>query len=594
MLALADSLEVLKEPEQNKPQWTRFGETIPVGQRNGTLISFAAAMLTKYGICDKSHEVFMQRAAQCEEPMPGDEIEKIWSDACGNYKENIAAKPGYVPPDKYLAEEFAEYIEPQDYTDVGQAHVLINQYGCKLRYSPATKWLVYDGKRWNESELKAQRLAQELTDRQLKQARRRLRAARKELDTATETGNEDRIRAANLAVASAESYRFFVLGRRKSNRIAATLTEARPAVEIAVSDLDSDGFLLNTPAGTVDLRTGKMRPHDPNDHITKMTAVSPSFEGIEIWLEFLERLTMGDGDLQEYLQISSGMEAVGNVYLEKIMLAYGSGGNGKSTYYNSKAWTLGDYSGCLSAEILTVNSRKNKSPEYSELRGKRLVIAAELEEGMRLDTAVVKNLCSIDPIQAEKKYKDPFHFRPSHTTVLYTNHLPKVGTIDSGTWDRLVVIPFNARFRGEQSEVLNYADYLFKHCGGAILSWIIEGARKFIAAKFHIREPECVKSAIAQYHADNDWLDHFLADRCEIDSYYSQRSGELYAQYKNYCDSTGEYRRSLVDFKRPLSAAGFETRKTMYGAVVYGLRLLSDFAHVDEPASLSEFETLTS
>lgn len=142
------------------------------------------------------------------------------------------------------------------------------------------------------------------------------------------------------------------------------------------------------------------------------------------------------------------MFSVGRVLREKLIIAYGEGGNGKSTLFNLLAHVMGDYAGALSAETLTVNTRKNKSPEYAELRGKRIIIAAELEEGMRLDTSTVKKLCSTDPILAEKKYKDPFTFIPSHTVVLYTNHLPKVGTTDKGTWDRLVTIPFNANFRG--------------------------------------------------------------------------------------------------------------------------------------------------
>ena len=238
---------------------------------------------------------------------------------------------------------------------------------------------------------------------------------------------------------------------------------------------------------------------------------------------------------------------------------------------------MGDYYGTLSAETLTVNCRKNKSPEYAELRGKRLVIAAELQEGMRLDTAVVKQLCSTDPIQAEKKYKDPFKFLPSHTTVLYTNHLPKVGTNDSGTWDRLVVVPFNARFRGMQGEILNYTEYLLEHCGGAILSWVIEGARKFYAAGFHIEQPECVKRAIAEYRFDNDWLNAFLEECCEVSPEHTQRAGDLFDAYRTHCTDTHEWARGAGDFKAALTGAGFNWRKTAAGAFYYGLKLKSDF-----------------
>ncbi len=576
LLALADAMQTAHGKETG--QKPKFGEPIPAGQRHGTLVSFASTILTKYGAQDgKAYDLFMQRVAQCEEPKPDSEIQKIWRDACNYYEKTIRANPDYMTPAEYAAADFAKSLEPYDYTDVGQANLFVAHYGEKLRYSAATKWLVYDGRKWNESELQAQGLAQELTERQLAEARKQLKAARKMLDAAIESGDEEKQDEAQKAENAAKGFRSYVLGRRKTSRISATLTEARPAVEISVTELDKDGFLLNTPGGTVDLRTGKMRPHDPLDYCTKITAATPSNNGMEIWLAFLDRLTCGDRELQEYLQMCSGMEAVGNVYVENLCIAYGRGGNGKSTYYNAKARVMGDYYGSLSAETLTANCRKNKSPEYAELRGKRLVIAAELEEGLRLDTAIVKKLCSTDPIKAEKKFKDPFDFIPSHTTVLYTNHLPKVGTTDKGTWDRLVVIPFNARFRGEKGEIMNYTEYLFEHCGGAILAWIIEGARKFIAAQMHITQPECVKRAIAEYRNDNDWLNAFMENCCVVSPEYSVRAGDLFDAYRTHCGNVHEWARGAGDFKAAITGAGFMWRKVTAGAFYYGLKLKSEF-----------------
>lgn len=126
-----------------------------------------------------------------------------------------------------------------------------------------------------------------------------------------------------------------------------------------------------------------------------------------------------------------------------------------------------------------MNCKRNVKPEMAELKGKRLIIASELEEGTRLNTGMVKQLCSVDAIEAEKKYKDPFHFDPSHMLVLYTNHLPKVTANDDGTWRRLIVIPFNAKIKGK-SDIKNFSDYLFENAGPAILSWIIEGAETAI------------------------------------------------------------------------------------------------------------------
>lgn len=240
---------------------------------------------------------------------------------------------------------------------------------------------------------------------------------------------------------------------------------------------------------------------------------------------------------------------------------------------------MGTYSGHISADALTVGCKRNVKPEMAELKGKRLVIAAELEEGMRLNTSVVKQLCSTDEVGAEKKYKDPFKYTPTHTLVLYTNHLPKVGATDEGTWRRLIVIPFNAKISGKV-DIKNYSDYLFEKAGGAVLKWIIEGAKKVIESNFNLTLPPCVENTINQYRSSNDWLAHFLDDCCKIDPSYTQKSGELYEEYRAFCQRTGECTRSTSDFYSALEMVGFSKRKTMNGAFVYGLKIKSEFEEV--------------
>lgn len=562
----------------------KYPATIPVGQRHTILMRFAAAVLKKFGNTDgKAYSAYIEYADKCEQPFDDNEIAGIWRSAEGYYTQNTVKQPGYIDPQEYAAQDFVKSLEPYDYTDIGQATVIAGVYGEKLKFTKATNWLAYSGKVWQEDEIKARKMAQDLTERQLAEARKRVRKAQDTLNRATEGGDNDEIKEAKKDLDAEKAFWGYVLGERKTTRVSAALKETEPKLQISVPDLDADGYLLNTPGGTIDLRTGKTCPHDPADLCTKITAVAPGTEGAQLWAEFLQRVTCYDSDLERYLQEVAGMFSVGRVLREKLIIAYGEGGNGKSTLFNLLARVMGDYAGALSAETLTVNSKKNKSPEYAELRGKRIIIAAELEEGMRLDTSTVKKLCSTDPILAEKKYKDPFTFIPSHTVVLYTNHLPKVGTTDKGTWDRLVTIPFHANFRGMKGEIFNYAEYLFDHAGGAVMAWIIEGAQRFISNNYQIAMPECVKAAIGKYRANNNWLDNFLDEVCEIDGSYSQKSGELYQRYKNYCDSTGDYRRSLADFKASLTAAGYETRKTKVGAFVYGLRVKSDFTEVDEP-----------
>lgn len=362
--------------------------------------------------------------------------------------------------------------------------------------------------------------------------------------------------------------------RRDYKYIVSAANTAKPMIAISVSDLDKNENLINTPYATYDLRKGLAgeQPHNPEDLITKITACSPGEEGKQIWLDALNLFFCKDQKLIDYVQETVGMAAIGKVYQEHMIIAYGGGANGKSTFWNTIFRVLGNYAGKLSAEALTMNCKRNVKPEMAELKGKRLIISSEMEEGMRLNTAVVKQLCSTDEIQAEKKYKDPFSFVPSHTLVLYTNHLPKVGANDDGIWRRLVVIPFNAKITGK-SDIKNYADYLFEHAGPAIMSWIIEGAKRAIDKNFHTTLPDVVEAAIQAYREDNDWLGQFLEECCEMDPSYNEKSGELYQAYRAHCMQNGEYIRSTTDFYSSMDKAGYNRIRKNTGVQVVGLKL---------------------
>lgn len=566
--------------------------TIPEGQRNSALSRFAGRVLKKYGADDgRAAQAFRDEAAKCAPPLNERELSTIWNSALSFYRGKVRTSPDYVPPDEYAARDLKSGLMPDHMTDVGQAKKLAAVYRDKLRYSEATLWLSYDGMKWEENSPAARRYVHQLTERQMKDAHGMVTAAQEALLAAQEGQDKTAQEAAEKDHSIAKAYHSFARAYQKTSRISATLLEATPYLQIDVDKLDADAFLLNTPAGTIDLRSGNIRPHDPLDFCTKVTGCAPGGDGAELFCEFLDRITSGDKGLQDYLQMIAGMFAVGAVFRECLIIAYGGGGNGKSTLFNLLAYVLGDYAGNLSAETLTANCRKNKSPEYAELRGRRLVIAAELEEGMRFDTAVIKKLCSTDKVQAEKKFKAPFSFTPSHTLVLYTNHLPKVGTTDKGTWDRLIVVPFTANLRGQKGEILNYARYLYDHAGGAVLAWVIEGGRRFIQAQYKIELPECVQAAIRNYREDNDWISQFLEECCEIGATFNQPSGALYQEYRAYCARRGEYTRSTADFKTAIEGSGFDCRKTKTGAFYYGLRVKENayqgFVEVHEPTPWS-------
>ncbi len=450
---------------------------------------------------------------------------------------------------------------------------------------------ILGGEYWIESKQQAVGAAEEFLDLQLEDAKDEVQRTRealldqgvaeeyitsggKALEKKIESGQME----AYLAYMSAMAYKAFVMKRRDMKYVVSALQAAKPMLEISVSDLDRDGFLLNTPDGTYYLPDGLegRRDHSPEDYITKITAAAPGDKGKELWIDALNTIFCGDAALISYVKQIVGMAAVGRVYLESLIIAYGEGRNGKSTFWNAIARVLGTYSGNMSADTLTVGCKRNVKPELAEAKGKRLIIAVELEEGMRLNTSVVKQMCSTDEIFAEKKYKDPFSFTPSHTLVLYTNHLPRVGANDPGTWRRLIVIPFNARIEGS-GDVKNYADFLVSEAAPAIMAWIIEGAKMAIDRNFHIPCPACVEDAIKSYREDNDWLGHFLNDCCEVDVTYREKSGELYQEYRSYCARTGEYARSTADFYNALESAGFRRQKTKTGNFICGLRIAEDF-----------------
>ena len=569
---------------------------ITEGSRNKTLSHFAGRVLKRFGDTEGAYKAFLERAEMCDPPLDDAELKTIWRSAQGFYQ-RVSKEEGYIEPLHWNADKSGKYMyQPDDPSDVGQARVLAKYFSDELRYSPATDYIRYDGKCWQETKPGAQAVAHAMTDLQLEEANRALASAitilvntgaqallrQNSRKKAEEMMNEVQKRAYDEYI-SAEEYKVFVLKRRESKYVTATLKEARPTLEIAPHLLDKDWFLLCTPEGTYDLRKGLdgLREHDPDDFITKMTAYAPSDKGMDIWLDALQTIFCGDNDLIRYVKRVAGVVCVGQVFNEEMIISYGMGRNGKSTIWNTVARVMGSYSGNISADSLTMNCKRNVKPEMAETKGKRLLIASELEEGTRLNTSMVKQLCSTDPIFAEKKYKDPFSFVPSHTLVLYTNHLPKVGAMDTGIWRRLIVIPFKAKIEGK-SDIKNYTEYLCENAGEAIMKWMIEGAKEAIELGFDLPRPKCVQDAIAAYRAENDWLGHFLEDCCDIIRDSKARSGELYSAYRNYSSANGEYVRSTTDFYSALEANGYTRHRTKAGSVVLGLTLKTDTQEIPD------------
>lgn len=572
--------------DDGMPDSQNDGSVIPEGSRNATLSRFAGRIIKKYGDSDQAYQTFLDEAAKCVPPLDNAELATIWHSAQRFYTK-LSKQDGYLAPDVY--NDPTSY-KPGDFSDVGQAEVLAKYFCNELRYSPATHFIRYSDHYWQESEPGAQAVTHELTRRQLKESEKDLLfayetlkncGAQAILNSATKSKAEQLMSAEQLEAyqefLAAKAYQAYAIKRRDSKNISSTLKESRPMLEISPRDLDADCFALCTPEATYDLRQGMAgaREHSPEDFITKITSVAPGQKGQQIWLNSLDLIFQHNQELIDYVQMICGLAAIGKVYVEALIIAYGDGRNGKSTFWNAISRVLGLYSGNISADTLTVGCRRNIKPEMAEVKGKRLLIAAEMQEGARLNDSTVKQLCSTDDVFAEKKYKDPFSFTPCHTLVLYTNHLPRVSASDDGIWRRLIVIPFYAKITGN-SDIKNYGEYLYDNAGDSILAWVIEGAMKVIALDYQIPVPACVKQAIDEYRSQNDWFGHFIEDKCEVDDSFKENSSALYQAYRYYCINTNEYVRNTADFYLAMENAGYERITQNRKRYFKGLRLRTD------------------
>ncbi|MCD7886484.1 MAG: phage/plasmid primase, P4 family [Clostridiales bacterium] len=455
---------------------------------------------------------------------------------------------------------------PPDLSDAGNAAVFVECYQDRLIYTDALGWLWWNGQRWERSNHKGMAWAIELSERMLKEAaqlnREALAAQAETGATADETGDAgDKSRAddAKATTKTTGAYLKHARASRNAPKLKNMVELAKPALVVGADELDANPFDLNTPAGIVDLNTGEIRPHDPVAFCSQITEASPSNEGAEMWRDFLHTITVGDTGVEQYLQEVAGMSLIGKVHQEGIVIAYGGGRNGKSTFFNALGRVLGDYSGGIDIQVLTTDRQKRGAP-MATLRGKRLVITGELEESKRLSTEALKQIAATDELHIEEKYHQPETIRPSHTLCLFTNHLPRVGSTDNGTWRRLPVVPFLAVIPPDKG-IQNYADVLAEKAGGAILSWAIEGAVRFARNGYKLNTPEAVEKASEEYRAREDWFNNFLNERCTLEPGAKQPARELYQDYRTWAGNNGEYIRRMTEFNAAMEEHGFQKIK---------------------------------
>ena len=437
-------------------------------------------------------------------------------------EEDLAAIRGSAgAPDRAVKLDVAD-ARPPEYSDESLALRFSEKHTKDARFVAAWgKWLLWTGTHWQFDS----------TMRAFDMARIVCRIA------SAEISDPKAVKLA-AAVASAKTVAATVSLARADRRHAAT-----------VEQWDTDPWLLNTPGGIVDLHTGGMLPHDPEQYITKITASPPGGE-CPLWLKFLSEITSGDDELQAFLQRLAGYSLTGSILEHALFFAYGTGGNGKGVFLNTLNAILGDYA--TVAPIATFLASYEQHPtDLAGLRGARLVTAQETEQGRRWAEAKIKALTGGDPISARFMRQDFFTFTPAFKLVIAGNHKPGLRGVDEAIRRRFHLIPFTVTIPEPDKEL---PEKLKAEWPG-ILQWAIAGCLEW--QRIGLAPPAAVLDATAKYLAAEDAIAQWTDECCCLDKTHTERSTNLFASWKAWTERTGEAAGDQKRFSQALEDRGF-------------------------------------
>ncbi|MEM1228069.1 MAG: phage/plasmid primase, P4 family [Planctomycetota bacterium] len=455
---------------------------------------------------------------------------------------------------------------PENHTDNGIAWKFADKYHSQIRYVPKwNKWLVWDGRRWKQDD----------------QDKHVTILARKFVD---ELWQQFSVLAQTLDRSEIGRIQTFVRRSNQQKNIAAMLmlTSADERVVCHHDCLNTDPFLLNVQNGTVELRTGKLREHRPEDFITQLANVDyDESAGCSEWLAMLRLVFDGDDELLRFVQQVLGYSITGDTGEHILPIAWGDGFNGKSTVWNAIIELMGDY-GIVAMDSLLMGSQNEHATEKAHLYQKRIVAVSEPEQGCKLKESRVKELTGDTFITARRMREDPWTFKRTHTFWLATNHLPKVSGLDEGIWRRIKLIPFNVNLRDKVEPIPDFHLRLIEREGAGILRWLVQGYADYQANGFVV--PDCVHQCNAEYRGDEDHLGQFIAECCVTKDGIMSPAKALFDAYQTWAGklawSRTAFGKALGErFDKDRPDAGAFRKQTIY----HGIGLLIDTYSDHEP-----------
>lgn len=501
------------------PAGLRIGPEVQQGERHQALLSLAGAMrrvgMTTQEIIPALQAIHYERFSPGDHPVTDEEIEAVvqW----------IGDKqPVYAP------------------TDLGNGERFLNLYGPDVRYSYEwDKWLVWDGRKWAIDDVPKLMSMAHATVRSIY------------LEAAQARDEEQRRAIARHALLS-----------EARPRVDNMLHSAKPYLAIRPDQLDQHPMYLNVANGIIDLNTGSLLPHDRRYLLTKILEIEyrPEAQWPE-WNMFLDIVTGGDKDLQLFLQIAVGYTLTGRTDEHALFLLYGTGKNGKTTFTETIRRLMGDFARRVNIEALMQSwgTGQAASPYVADMAGARYVLASEIPENRKIDEPLVKDLTGGDAISARYLFSNPFTFIPTHKLWIFGNYKPQITGTDEGIWRRLRVIPFNVTIPEERRKPMSEVLQAFDTEMPGILAWAVAGSQLWLSQG--LKPPEAVKQATLDYQNEQDLVQQFLEERCEMHSTFSVEKDVLYRAWSEWCEAAGEkeaQRRSKKWFTRQMTNRGFK------------------------------------
>ena len=405
-------------------------------------------------------------------------------------------------------------------TEAGAAERFARLHGDDLRFDHRrARWLMWHGHRW-------------APDVDAAVTRTALDFARAWQREAVDIGDHDR-REATFKAAIRLERRVALIG------LLALASHLRPIAN-AGDAWDTNPMLLGVPNGVVDLLSGTLRPGARDDSITLNNAVPfETTAACPRWLRFLDEVFAGDRPSISFVHRAVGYSLTGQTGEQCLFLLYGTGSNGKGTFANTLKRTLGDYAWNMPFSTLEMRDRSAIPNDLAALVGRRLVVASETNDGVRLNEARIKALTGCDPVTARFLHGEFFEFEPVGKFWLCVNHRPVVRDDSHGFWRRIRLIPFAQRFDVDQT----LADALTAEASG-ILAWAVRGCLAWQEQGLAV--PAVISEATLDYERESDELADFLAEAIDLEDGSVIRPADLYAHYVRWAKDAGLSEREML------------------------------------------------